>query len=213
MIVSDISKSMAWNGSPETNLTKLAYAQRLIAALALVLLRQRDATGLITFDDEVRSVTPAPSESLAHHTAGVEFTHAGSGDGRGARAAASNGPAAPPRSRHLHFRPVARAGNRAPCAAVPSPSGASGHGFPFDGSRRGEPGWSRRSPVRNPETRATITLRPKDWADVYRETVAGVVGEWYRECRRRGIGYHRITTDTPFGIALRRALVQPSGIA
>jgi hypothetical protein len=50
-------------------------------------------------------------------------------------------------------------------------------------------------------------------AEVYRDTVAGVVGEWYRACRRRGINYHRITTDTPFGIALRRALVQPAGIA
>src|SRR6185503_1226009 len=59
MVVCDVSRSMAWTGSPETTLTKLEYTQRLVAALSLVLLRQRDATGLITFDDEVRSVTPA----------------------------------------------------------------------------------------------------------------------------------------------------------
>jgi uncharacterized protein (DUF58 family) len=63
MIVLDVSKSMAWTGSPDTLLTKLEYAKRLAAAIALVLLRQRDATGLITFDDEVRSVTPAKART------------------------------------------------------------------------------------------------------------------------------------------------------
>ena len=65
MIVCDTSRSMAWSGSPGTVLPKLAYAQRLIAALSLVLIRQRDATGLITFDDDVRSVTP-PRARLSH---------------------------------------------------------------------------------------------------------------------------------------------------
>ena len=65
VIVFDTSRSMAWTGSPATVLPKLAYAQRLIAALALVLIRQRDATGLITFDDDVRSVTP-PRARLSH---------------------------------------------------------------------------------------------------------------------------------------------------
>ena len=65
VIVFDISRSMAWTGSPATVLPKLAYAQRLIAALALVLIRQRDAAGLITFDDDVRSVTP-PRARLTH---------------------------------------------------------------------------------------------------------------------------------------------------
>ena len=54
MIVCDISRSMAWTGDPDRVLPKLDYMRRLVAALALVLLRQRDATGLITFDDEVR---------------------------------------------------------------------------------------------------------------------------------------------------------------
>ncbi len=65
MVVCDASRSMAWTGSPGTVLPKLAYAQRLIAALSLILLRQRDATGLITFDDDVRSVLP-PRARLSH---------------------------------------------------------------------------------------------------------------------------------------------------
>src|SRR5678815_3694130 len=35
MVVCDASRSMAWSGSPDTVLPKLAYAQRLIAALSL----------------------------------------------------------------------------------------------------------------------------------------------------------------------------------
>src|SRR5690242_21576942 len=49
-IVLDVSRSMAWRGD-ESRLTKLAYAERLAAALALLFLRQRDAVGLVRFDD------------------------------------------------------------------------------------------------------------------------------------------------------------------
>src|SRR6058998_3432150 len=58
MLLVDASRSMAWRGTPE-RLTKRAYADRLAAALALILLRQRDATGLVTFDDVVRQAIPA----------------------------------------------------------------------------------------------------------------------------------------------------------
>src|SRR5438105_11225212 len=58
MILVDASRSMAWRGAPE-RLTKRAYADRLAAALALILLRQRDATGLVTFDEQVRQIIPA----------------------------------------------------------------------------------------------------------------------------------------------------------
>src|ERR671937_961863 len=56
-LVLDVSRSMDWTGSP-ARLTKLAYAERLTAALALLFLRQRDAVGLIRFDDGVRSSIP-----------------------------------------------------------------------------------------------------------------------------------------------------------
>src|SRR2546427_5471045 len=62
MLLADASRSMAWRGAPE-RLTKRAYADRLAAALALILLRQRDATGLVTFDDAVRQAIPARVKS------------------------------------------------------------------------------------------------------------------------------------------------------
>src|SRR6185369_918996 len=68
-IVLDVSRSMAWSGAQMssggpartrettavTQLTKLAYCERLTAALALLLLRQRDAVGLVRFDDQIRT--------------------------------------------------------------------------------------------------------------------------------------------------------------
>src|SRR5687768_13604085 len=62
-IVLDVSKSMAWSGaqlrplgdSSAARLTKLAYAEILTASLALLLIRQRDAVGLVRFDERVRS--------------------------------------------------------------------------------------------------------------------------------------------------------------
>ena len=48
MLLLDTSRSMDWSGAPETRLTKREYANRLVAALALVLLRQRDAPGATT---------------------------------------------------------------------------------------------------------------------------------------------------------------------
>ena len=47
MLVLDVSRSMGWTGAPDRLLPKHEYARRLAAALALVLLRQRDATGLL----------------------------------------------------------------------------------------------------------------------------------------------------------------------
>src|SRR5579885_1752241 len=67
-IVLDVSKSMDWSGArvaqfrgdpaAPARLTKLAYAEQLTAALTLLLLRQRDAVGLVRFDDRVRSSVP-----------------------------------------------------------------------------------------------------------------------------------------------------------
>src|SRR3954453_4205636 len=67
-IVLDVSRSMAWSGSvlggtesgSAATLTKLAYGEHLAAAIALLLLRQRDAVGLVRFDDQVRpAIRPA----------------------------------------------------------------------------------------------------------------------------------------------------------
>src|SRR5205814_5708694 len=56
----DASGSMAYKGAHPA---KLDYARRVAAALAYLMLRQRDAVGLTTHDVKVREVIPARASS------------------------------------------------------------------------------------------------------------------------------------------------------
>lgn len=51
----DTSESMGYQG-PGVPLSKLAYAQCAAASLAYLVLRQRDSVGLVTFDDQMRTL-------------------------------------------------------------------------------------------------------------------------------------------------------------
>ncbi|MEO7986004.1 MAG: DUF58 domain-containing protein [Gemmatimonadales bacterium] len=215
MVVCDASRSMAWTGSPGTVLPKLAYAQRLIAALSLILLRQRDATGLITFDDDIRTVLP-PRVRLSHWRQLLETL--GSLE-------AGQGTAAEPALRRV-VQQLRRRGlvvfvsdlllDRALALKALRFLRHRGHQVivlhlmdPAEAALAG-PAEAR---FEDPETGAAVVLRPRDWAGAYRETVRSVVAEWRLACRRHGIAYHHITTDTPYGMVLRGALSTASRAA
>jgi uncharacterized protein (DUF58 family) len=57
-LVVDSSASMAYAGR---TVSKLEHARRLAASLAYLMIRQRDAVGLVTFDGDVRSMIPPRS--------------------------------------------------------------------------------------------------------------------------------------------------------
>jgi uncharacterized protein (DUF58 family) len=66
----DTSESMQYQG-PHAPLSKFAYAQCAAAALAYLILHQRDAVGLVTFDQEIRQVirpssNPTQLKQLLH---------------------------------------------------------------------------------------------------------------------------------------------------
>ena len=66
----DTSESMQYQG-PRTPMSKFAYAQCAAAALAYLVLHQRDAAGLATFDQEIRQVVrpssnPTQLKQLLH---------------------------------------------------------------------------------------------------------------------------------------------------
>lgn len=63
-LVLDVSESMLYRG-PSSALSKFEYAQCLAATLAWLVLQQRDAVSLVTFDDRVRVNIPA-SNSPSH---------------------------------------------------------------------------------------------------------------------------------------------------
>jgi hypothetical protein len=59
---------------------------------------------------------------------------------------------------------------------------------------------------RDPESDASVTLAPTEWATAYRTTVEGVVRAWGMSCRAAGMHYALVPTDLAFGEALGRAL-------
>jgi uncharacterized protein (DUF58 family) len=215
MLVLDVSRSMGWSGNPAQWLAKHAYAQRLTAALALLLLRQRDATGLVAFDDVIRAVVPSRARlahwrQLVHTLASLE---------------AGSGTAAEPALRRV-VDLLRRRGlvvfisdlllDRELALKALKFLRYRGHQvlvLHLMDPGEIELGGPAEARFEDPETRDAVVLRPKDWARAYRETVDGVVSAWHRACRTSGIHYHRITTDTPFGLALRRVVARPAGLA
>jgi len=203
MILVDASRSMAWHGAP-TRLTKRAYADRLAAALALILLRQRDATGLITFDEAVRQVIPARVKTGQWLLVrGLLDTP----DGRGTAA----------QTALLHLTGLlARRGlvvlvsdllfDRALALTALRYLRHRGHNVivvhlmdPAEAELSGPP----EVRFRDPESPASVVVRPRELARAYAETVAREVAAWRAACRRHGIAYHHVLTDLPFGMALR----------
>jgi uncharacterized protein (DUF58 family) len=204
MILVDASRSMAWRGAPE-RLTKRAYADRLAAALALILLRQRDATGLVTFDEAVRQVVPARVK--AGQWTRLVRALLDTPDGLGTAA-----PAALQRLTAL----LARRGlvvlisdllfDRELALAALRYLRHRGHQVivfhlmdPAEVELAGPP------EVRftDPESPASVVVRPRELAHAYAETVQRVIAAWRTACRRHGIAYHHVQTDLPFGMALR----------
>src|SRR3989442_6579714 len=204
MILVAGSRWMAWRGVPE-RLTKRGYADRLAAALALILLRQRDATGLVTFDEAVRQVIPARVKAgqWSRLVRGLLAT----ADGQGTAAHAA--------LRHLTGL-LARRGlvvlisdllfDRALALTALRYLRHRGHQVivfhlmdPAEAELTGPP----EVRFRDPESPASVVVRPRELARAYAETVAREVTAWRAACRRHGIAYHHVLTDLPFGMALR----------
>ncbi len=204
MILVDASRSMAWRGAPE-RLTKRAYADRLAAALALILLRQRDATGLVTFDEEVRQVVPARVKAGQWTRLVRGLLDTPDGHGTAAHAALQRLTALLARrglvlllSDLLFDRELALAalrylrhrGHQVIVFHLMDPAEVELVGPPE---------------VRftDPESPASVVVRPRELARAYADTVQREVAAWRTACRRHGIAYHHVQTDLPFGMALR----------
>jgi uncharacterized protein (DUF58 family) len=206
VLVLDASRSMDWS-SGERRLTKLAYAQRLVAALALVLLRQRDATGLIAFDEQVRAVVPARVRVQQRWELLAAVSRVVAGEGTAAEPALRRVTDLLTRrglvvfvsdllfDRELALRALQYLRHRGHQVMV------------FHIMDPGEVDLSGPPEARfeDLETGAGVVVRPREFRVAYAETVRRVIDAWRTACRRNGMSYHHVTTDTPFGHVLRRA--------
>ncbi len=215
-LVLDVSASMQWTGAP-TRLTKRAYAEQLAAALAQLLLRQRDAVGLVRFDEGVRTVLPARVQRGQWHRLVAAFTAPGGG---GASAIAP----ALVRAGGLVRRPGLVVllsdllADPAPVADVARTLRARGHellviqvmdpaerDFPDEGEAR----------YRDPEGGREVPAAPADVGALYRITVQEALDEWRALLGRAGARHVLAMTDEPFGQPLRRLLraARPGAVA
>lgn len=171
----------------------------------MILLRQRDATGLVTFDEEVRQVIPARVKAgqWTRLVRGLLDTP----DGHGTAA-----PAALQRLTAL----LARRGlvvllsdllfDRELALAALRYLRHRGHQvivFHLMDPGEAELGGPPEVRFRDPESAASVVVRPRELARAYAATVRGEIAAWRTACRRLGVAYHHILTDLPFGMALR----------
>ena len=216
-IVLDVSRSMAWSGAAMRGgarenaaaapLTKLAYAERLTAALALLFLRQRDAVGLVRFDDRIRSAVPPRTRNGQWRRVVAALAEPGTG-----RASSA------PQALHQAGRLIGRRGLVVLISDLLMDPGevegamrglrAAGHDVTvlhiMDPGER-ELQMTGEALFVDPETDLTVPASVADVRAAYRNTVEEVIGEWRAMFGSLGISYEIVSSDSPFGVPLRRA--------
>ncbi len=216
-IVLDVSKSMAWSGAqmrPLTSeaadpsrLTKLAYAERLTAALALLFLRQRDAVGLLRFDERVRSAVPPRARHGQWRRVIAALEEPGAGKASSV-----------PDALHQAARLINRRGmivlisdllmDMPDVEQAMRGLRAAGHDVTvlhvMDPAERELPSTGEALFV-DPESELTVPASIADVRVAYKNTVEEVIAEWRAMFGSLGIAYEIVSTDAPFGVPLRRA--------
>ena len=205
-LVLDVSRSMEWKGAVG-RLTKRVYAEQLAAAMALLLLRQRDAVGLIRFDNVVRSnVRPSARTTQWRRLVAALAEPAG---GRASDLATALGQAA---------RLVTRRGmvllvsdllvDPEPVLSALRGLRAAGHDVVvfhvMDPAER-DFSMSGEAQYTDPESSLAVPAAAEDVRAAYRETVTEVVTEWREALAAMGAAYELVLTDQPYTVPLRRA--------
>ena len=205
-LVLDVSRSMEWKGDA-LRLTKRVYAEQLAAAMALLLLRQRDAVGLIRFDNVVRSsVRPSARSTQWRRIVGALAEPAG---GRASDLATALQQAA---------RLVTRRGmvllvsdllvDPEPVLTALRGLRAAGHDVivfhVMDPAER-DFGLIGEAQYTDPETSLAVAAAAVDVRDAYRETVTEVLAEWRDALAAMGAAHELVLTDQPYTVPLRRA--------
>jgi uncharacterized protein (DUF58 family) len=208
-IVLDVSRSMDWTGSPQ-RLTKRRYAEQIVAALALLFIRQRDAVGLIRYDENLQTVVPPRARSIQWMRIIRALEQPGSGMGSNMGGALMQAAKLIRRPGFVvlvsdllmdhetienSLRAVRAAGHQLTVLHIMDPAEyeleASGEAVFVD-----------------TETPLAVPATVSDVRTAYRRTVDHAIEEWRQTLASLGAGYEVIFTNAPFGVPLRRAFAQ-----
>ncbi|MFQ5889446.1 MAG: DUF58 domain-containing protein [Gemmatimonadota bacterium] len=207
-LVVDTSRSMGWSSDPERVLPKVEYARLLASALALLLLRQGDAVGLLAFDERVRDHV-SPRGARTHLSTILRSLTRLAADGRTDAGSAILDVAVRLRRRGLvillsdllvdpqgtrrALRYLRHRGHEVLILHLMDPAErdlpAAGDAIFFD-----------------PESGEELRTNSAALRREYRDSVSRAVAAWRLDCLRMKADYELVTTDTPFGLALRRYL-------
>jgi len=203
-LVLDISRSMGWTSDASRLVPKIEYAKMLAASIAMLLLRQGDAVGMMAFDTQVRHrVVPRGGRqhlaTILHALDRLEASEGTDAGGamrdvalrlsrRGLIVLVSDLLVDPEQTRravgYLRHR-----GHEVLVLHLMDPAErelpAAGEAIFFD-----------------PETGDELRTNSAALRGEYRASVEAAVSQWRRHCLRLGADYQLITTDTPLGVAL-----------
>lgn len=205
-IVLDVSRSMDWSGTPE-RLTKLEYGEQIVAAIALLLIRQRDAVGLIRYDDRMRTVLPPRARSVQWRRIVRALLEEGAGPD-----------SLMPDAVHQAARLIRRPGLVIIISDLLVDANAMEHAIRIaraaghqvtvlhliDPVER-DLAVSGEAIFVDPESSVEVAATVSDVGEAYRATVRDAIEEWRTRLAAIGAAYEVVPTDAPFGVPLRRA--------
>lgn len=204
----DTSASMAWTSSESTLPPKLWYAKQLAASLALMLLRQGDAVGVVGFDEKIRShVSPRGGRRQWHDLVrGIEPLAAAGGTEAGSALRDIAGRLSrrglvvlisdllvDPESTRLALRFLRHRGHEVLVFHL------------LDPGERELPA-VRDARFVDPETGEELPVSVADLRNEYRQAVEHALDEWRSTLVAQGIDYTVLETDRPMVHALRAYL-------
>jgi len=204
----DVSASMAWTSAPGVLPEKIWYAKQLAASLSLMLVRQGDAVGMMSFDSEMRThVAPRGGRRHWHELLRtlIPIEAGGQTDpGSALRDLAGrlrrkglviliSDLLVDPEETRLALRFLRHRGHEVLVFHL------------LDPGERELPGVGE---VRffDPETDEELPASAADVRREYREAVEHALEEWRRELAPQGIDYVLVGTDEPMAQALRAYL-------
>ncbi|MCC7236551.1 MAG: DUF58 domain-containing protein [Bryobacterales bacterium] len=204
-VLLDASNSMAY-GSHSVN--KIDYARYLAASLCYMASRQRDACGLIVFDDEVRVFIPPSTRQgqlhrLLHGIGGAEpgqrtdfqrpFEHFQEFLKRRGIAAVISDFWADPLQVVRAIAPLRFRGNEVILFHVLDP-------------RELRPNLNAPAILIDMETQDSLEVSPEYAREEYRQKIDGHIRTLRDEAKRAGMDYFQVATDRPLDEALREYL-------